>query len=174
MSKSNQLPQAFSLLELIVVVVIVALISAAVAVQWSGVHHKAVRSSAVARLESLDQHLRSFARTNRTGCQLSVEIGSSKIRKSYHERRGTNPSPESLGRGIRIARIESTVDISTAKQVLIPFWPDGSSASYGIELTGPGSSKQWLVFAGISGQLTQLETEGDFDALWQSIKSERL
>ena len=173
-SKSSRARPAFTLLELVVVIVVVALVAAVVVMNWTGVHHRSVRESATSRLQSLDQHLRHYSRSRRHVTRLRFEIGTSNIRKLYHESSRDNPAVETLGRSIQVTRIKTSVSGKTGKKVEIPFRVDGSSASYGVELTGPGNTKQWLVFAGVSGEMTRLESESEFDELWQAITQPRL
>lgn len=154
------------------VLVIVALLAVVVVVSWSGVHHKAIAESAVGRLKFLDQHMRSFARTHHTECRLSFEIGTGRIRKLYHEGDNENPAWESLGRGIRIAELQTTSEQQRGRRVDIPLRRDGTSPTYGVHLMGPGDREYWLVFAGVTGQVTRLKTEREYHAALETVSSD--
>ena len=163
----------FSLLELLVVLVLVAFVAAVVVVSWSGVHHGAVAEAAVGRLKFLDQHLRAYARTHRTECRLSFELDTARVRKLYHAKDNKNPSWESLGRGVRVEDLQSTSDETRGRRVDIPLRRDGTSPTYGVHLVGPGERELWLVFAGVSGQVTALETEREFHAALKTVSPAR-
>lgn len=154
--------------------VVVALVSAVVAMTWSGVHHAAVHNAAIERLRSLDQHMRTHARTHRYVCALSFELGSSKVQKLYHNQAVKNPPPDFIGRSVRLSGIESVIVDATGKQVDVSYGSDGSSPTFAVELSGPGDITTWLLFAGISGQMTQWEKASDLDALWKSLGDNRL
>ena len=163
----------FSLLELLVVLVIVAFVAAVVVVSWSGVHHEAIVESAVGRLRFLDQHMRSYARTHHTECQLSFEIGTSRIRKLYHTRNNENPAWETLGQGIRIKELQAISEQQRGRRIDILMRRDGTSTTYGIHLVGSGERELWLVFAGVSGQVTALKTEREFHAALETVSAAR-
>jgi type II secretory pathway pseudopilin PulG len=160
-------------LELLVVLVIVAFIAASVVVSWSGIHYNAVQESAVSRIEALDQHMRTYARTHRTECALSFEIDTGRVRKLYHSRENQNPARETLGRGMRIEDLQATFERQQSRRIDVTFRQDGTSPTYGIRLAGPGEREKWLVFAGMSGQVTRLNSEREFHAALKSVISER-
>lgn len=164
--------RGFSLLELLVVMVIVALVTASVIVSWSGVAQDAAQESAVSRLQSLDLHMRSFARGHRDECALSFEINSGQLRKHYHIEENKNPAGESLGRGILITDLQSTSGRRQGGRIEVLFRRDGTSPTYGMCLSGPGNRKAWLLFAGMSGQVTRLKSEKEFDAALKALSSE--
>lgn len=155
------------------VLVLVAFVAAVVVVSWSGVHHEAVVKSAVGRLKFLDQHMRSYARTHRTECQLSFEIGTGRIRKLYHSKDNQNPAWETLGRGISVEALQTTSEQQRGRRIDIPLRRDGTSPTYGIHLLGPGGRELWLMFAGVTGQVTALETEREFHAALETTTATR-
>lgn len=146
------------------VLVIVALLSAMVVMRWSGVQHRAVTESAIDKLTFLDQHMRSFARMQRTVCALSFEINKNRVRKIYHAKDNKNPAWEGLGRGVEIDEIRTTGKRRRSKLEDVLYGPDGTSVTYVVHLTCPGNKQIWILFVGVTGQMTRLETEREADA----------
>lgn len=163
-------PAAFSLLELLVVLVLVALVAVMVVMRWSGVQHKAVTEAAVDRLEFLDQHLRRYARTHRTECRLSFELEKSRVRKLYQTSDRKNPAWETLGRGISIAKLQTTGSRQQGQPIEITFNRDGTSPTYVVQLQGPEKQPLWLVFAGVTGQVTRFQSQREADAALEITK----
>ncbi len=144
--------------------VLVALLSAIVVMRWSSVQHRAVIESAVSKLSFLDQHMRSFARMQRKQCALSFKINENRVRKLYHAKDNTNPAWETLGRSILVKEMQTTEKHQQQKSREVLYGPDGTSSTYVVHLTCPGNKKLWLVFAGVTGEMTRLETEREADA----------
>ncbi|MCA9232786.1 MAG: prepilin-type N-terminal cleavage/methylation domain-containing protein [Planctomycetales bacterium] len=153
----------FSLLELIVVLVLVALLAAVIVVRWSSVQQRAVTASAISQLQFLDQHLRSYARLQRTACGLSFDLRNHRVRKLYHAQDRNNPAWEKLGRGVHLDSLRTTVPQQNSRDEIV-FAPDGTSPTYIVQLTCPGNQQLWLLCAGSSGQFTQFPTEREADA----------
>ena len=146
--------------------VVVALISAIVAVRWTGVHQRARIEAAVKRLEALDQHLRAFSRSRGQASELEIDVAGGRVRKLYGAESAS--AWESIGATIAETRIAA--EKPTRGNTAIPFDRGGASPTYGIRLTGSGSRDEWLVFAGGTGQLSRLETEGQWDATFELLQ----
>ena len=154
----------FSLLELLVVLVLLALVSATAIMRWSASLHRAVSASAIQQLEHIDQQIRTFARSHHRACSLEFKLGQSRVRKHYRLNQKKDPAWVSLGPNVKIKRVVLANSKRTSLKE-VNFSPAGISPSYGILVLGPGKQKPvWLVFAGISGQMTRLESETQFNA----------
>jgi len=162
--------RAFSLIELIVVLVIVSFIAAMVMVRWSGLYQKPMMTNAMERLEFVDSHMRMYALRHRRSCGLAIDLRNNRIQKRYHLKASENPRWEPLGRKIAIEELTGTVGAS-GNVAVVTYRPDGSSASYGVRLSG-GGQEVFLIVAGLSGQVTQYDRKADFDHVSEILKNQ--
>lgn len=162
--KPRREQRGFTLLELLLVVTILAMATAAVAIRWSAVARNASAAATVTRLEAVDAHLRQFARGRRRPCVLALDRRAGRIQKRYLGEEQTASPWESLGTGVTLTEIRVAGATGQPSVVEIPFTRTGVSASYGLHLTGPGEKEAWLVVAGASGQFISLSMESEWDA----------
>ena len=161
---------AFTLLELLLVLIVLSMVAVTVAVAWSGLHRRAVMADAIQRIEFFDQHMRQYARMHRSPCALKFDTKEGRVRKIYDLQGDKGTHWHTLGRGITLKQIEVSGGGRMRSTVEIPFNRHGLSATYGIALETRGEAQRWLVVAGLSGQVTHFETEDEFDAALQLIE----
>jgi prepilin-type N-terminal cleavage/methylation domain-containing protein len=164
----------FTLVEMLVVVVVLALLAAVVATRWSGVHHGAVAESMRSKLQFVDQHLRQFARSRHRTCLLTFDLEKSQVGKERSLDGHDAPQWESLGTGVRIDAMRVGVDKPTGRQVEISVDVNGQTPTYGLHLIGPGKRETWLLFAGVSGQMTELKDQRAWNAAFELLASPSL
>jgi prepilin-type N-terminal cleavage/methylation domain-containing protein len=152
---------AFTLIELVAVIVVVSLVSAAVIIRWSAVHHPAIVESTIQKLQFVDQHMRRFARSRGQACGIEFNCEHNRICKIYGEEQ---TALASIGGTIRLDDIDCGGERPSSKTVLVPFSRIGTTPTYGLHLVGPGQRETWLVFAGISGKLITCDTEREWHA----------
>lgn len=156
----------FTLIELLVVLVIVSLLAVAVVLSSTSLWRQASIESTLVRLESLDQHMRSFARSRNTPCKLEFDTFSQQARKVYDQRH--DQTATQLGRGLKLQRVRLPGVASTRRKVIVPFDGGGISPTYALEFQA-GPQKFWLLFAGVSGQSTRFDSEKELNAAFQLI-----
>lgn len=154
---------AFTLIELLVVLVIVSLVAGSVVLSSTGIWRQASTEATLNRLESLDQHMRSFARSRGKPCELVFDTYSKEVSKVYDIKERSNHGSTRLGRGFHLERVVMANRSSPRRKVAVHFDGDGSSPTYALEFEVAGK-KAWLLFAGVSGQSMRLESEKDLDA----------
>lgn len=147
---------------MLVVVLILALISATVVFRSSGVQRQAVAAAAISRLELLDQHMRHFARSRGRPCALELDPERGRFRKVYDLAADEGSGWESLG--LDLAEVRLGDEKASHKRVNVTFDAGGMSATYGFRLEGTGPQDVWLIFAGVSGEMIRLDSERDFNA----------
>lgn len=149
---------------------IVALISAVVIVRWSGVHHEALATAALGKLQFTDQHLRRIARSRGRVCRIEFDMAHGRFRKQY-EASGTDVAPwETLGRLVAIEDLRIGSETPRSNSPTLSFDSTGMSPTYGLHLVGPGKRECWLVVAGVSGQTTVLTSERSWRAAFDLLK----
>lgn len=160
---------AFTLVEMLVVVVILAFLAAVVATRWSGVHHVAVAESTRGKLQFADQHLRQFARSRHRPCLLLFDLEKSQIGKQRSIEESDGPQWESLGTGVRIDAMRVGIEKPSGRRAEISVDVNGQTPTYGLHLIGPGKHETWLLFAGVSGQMTELKDQRAWNAAFELL-----
>ena len=137
--------------------------------RWSGVQQKATLESAVRQLEFSDAYLRRYARSHGTLCSQALDLKKNRLRKQFFNESQKNPPWETLGRGIKFGQIQTTGKSAQKNLIELTYQRDGTSATYGIELHGPRDQKVWLFVAGVTGQVTRLETKKEYEDALQIV-----
>lgn len=152
------------------VIVILALLAAVVATRWSGVHHRAVAASTQNQLQFVDQHLRQFARSRNRPCLLAFDVGTCRIGKQLTPVDQGQLQWESLGTGVRVESVRVGLEKPTSRRVEIPIDAIGRTPTYGLHVVGPGKRETWLLFAGVSGQMSELKDQRTWNAAFELLQ----
>ena len=162
----------FSLVELMVVITIVGLLAGMVSLRLSGMTGKARFQQAIERLQSVDDGLRARAVRFDQPCELQLTIGSSRIQRVYGNQRDGVSDPVLSG-NVEITRVRSpTRDVGTGNMT-VHYAATGTSDSWAVQLTAPGHEPRWLLFAGLTGQTTELERERDVEDILEASQPPR-
>lgn len=184
--------EAFTLIEVMVVVVLMGLI--AVATVWSLAGHSrdASREEVIGRIAHADRLVRMGARRLGEPCVLRIDLDRQEMSRVVsdqgHERRAS-PTMKVSG-AHRIDRVVTPkIAVSVAAQqsgaetasaavasgvVDIPIATGGWSASYALQLTAKdGDEKDWMLFAGLTGQMTRIKSEDEMDKVFAYLASGR-
>lgn len=152
---------AFTLIEMLAVMVLIGLVASAAILRFSGVTGPARTEWAVGRLTNIESALRTHAADHSEVASLEVELGSDRLTRSVGEERGTE-SKSHLGQNIRIVRFLSGSREVSSGRVVIDYSALGQSETFALELDQRGSGRSvWLVFAGLTGQVTRFQEERD-------------
>jgi type II secretion system protein H len=165
-----RLSSGFTLIELLVVLVIISLIAAAAVLSSTGMWRQASIEASIVRLESLDQHMRSFARSRGTGCELEFDTYEQHVRKVYHSEAQAQHAATRLGRGLNLKQVHLPGVSATRRKVTVPFGMSGVSPTYALEFDTSGGKRCWIMFAGVSGQLPRFDTERELDEAFELIR----
>jgi len=146
----------FSLIELMVVVLLLALLSSAAAVSLSTPIRNARAMDAQDIVRDADARARQEAVGNHQSVLIRFDTQSRAILRMDSDSLGIIRARNALPWGFSLDRAETaeggtdTIEIS----------PSGFSRSYLVHLSGP-SFDQWLIVAGLSGQVTSTPSESD-------------
>jgi type II secretion system protein H len=163
----------FTLIELLAVLVIVGLVTAMAGLRLSGTAQAARFEWAIERFTATDSLMRTHAAASGRSAQLRFQLGTGRLDRQF-ESRSANTSSVELGQNVEVARfLSATRDVETG-DVAIDYSPSGSSQTYAVELKGPGDRAAWMLFAGVTGQMTRLEEERDAGRLLQAIRRPRI
>lgn len=139
-----------------------------------GVTHGAKRELAIGSLAQADERLRSYAAAHGRPTSLKLTLGDGRFEQSFDDE-GRTAREVSLGGGAaRLLRYRSLARDASAGDVKIEYSPQGTTETFAIELGIAGGDSVWLLFAGLTGQLTQLEEERDVESILQAIRPDGL
>lgn len=156
--------QAFSLVELIVVISIAALIAAAITMNWAGSLSAAVLTNSIETIVEYDRQTRRHATTYRLPCKFEIDDTENTIAVSRW-----NNGREFTKR----ITFSKRVQITTLEPAGNPFTIDrfGSSQTILIELSSQSNQRRWLLIAGGTGQHHIFNNEQDAQSLFNFIES---
>jgi len=164
--------RAFTLLELLCVVAIVALLSGAVSLALGRRSHPANMLAAVQQIKYADSIAR--AGTQRSGKSMRIEFDVEKqvVTLLAGDENHTVTHRSYFGQPIRLNRVwkkvaESSDDasvLSTGQSVQIEYSTDGFSPTYALELVMDSQSR-WIVVSGLTGTFEEFGSEGDVLAI---------
>lgn len=171
-NRSTHSACGLTLIELLVVLTIIGLITALATVRLTGLTSRARSQQAIEQLTFIDAGLRSQSARFARPSQLQLEMNSSRLqRKSQNQME----QPDVVLAGdVRVTRFLSPTRDVSAGPVTLVYSDRGTSDTFAIELSAPGKTSQWLLFAGWSGQSTLLEEERDVQEILRAFQPSRL
>lgn len=159
----------FTLIELMVVVAIIGLITATVIVRFSGSLRRARLEWAIGRFVATESGLRNQTARHARGGRLSLELGTRELRRAFGGRKQEATTID-LGSGVEVRTfLSKTRDVSSG-QVVVDYTEQGTTETFAVEIETPGEESRWLVFAGLTGQITRLEEERDVEKLLEAVR----
>ena len=165
-------PAAFTLIEVLVVMVIMSIIAGAAVVSFNKPIRAARIRDAREQVRYLDDSARQYVRRFGRPVQLVFDL----TRGTLTRREGDNSTDNGARRvtyrstlppGYRIETIRTTDRRSSGGEVTIACSPLGLTPSYALHLTGPGLN-EWLLVAGLAGEITTLTDDRTLDAIFQA------
>jgi prepilin-type N-terminal cleavage/methylation domain-containing protein len=149
---------AFTLIETIVALLILGIMAGAGAWSFRSSLQSASSRDVVDQLRFLDSTSRQRAQRFAQPVEIIFDISESILSRRDDKRRTEDSFRTSLPRGYRIDQINISGRSSLDGEISITCSPNGHTPSYAIHLLGPDFD-QWLLFAGLTGQLTIIKDE---------------
>jgi prepilin-type N-terminal cleavage/methylation domain-containing protein len=154
--------RGFTLIEIMAVMVILALLSAAAAWSFSRPLARARASEAIELVTSFDASSRLAARRFGRSVDMQFDLADGTLRRREGEQVAYRSA---LPQGFSIEQVRTGEGVRDAGEVTIECSRLALSPSYAVKLVGPGGVERWLVVAGLSGQVTAARDEADVDAM---------
>lgn len=169
----SQLPScrarcAVTLAELLVVLVIMGLVAGIAVVRTSGATRRAKLEQAAGTLIHIDSNLREYAIRHQKRGTLRFDLTRGTIRSSPGDESAGRT--QTLGSGVKMRRVMSTTRDVTFGAITVDYTCIGSTESYAVELESDGGDVVWLLFAGLSGQVTRLKEVRDVEETLQTVR----
>jgi prepilin-type N-terminal cleavage/methylation domain-containing protein len=150
--------RAFTLIEVMMAVLLMALLATAAAVSFSGPLRTSRAADAQDQIRTFDAAARYMALHSNREVRLVFDLsGSTLSRREGPELRDLR-SRVSLPAGHRITQLCVAGQSFEDGEAVVDFSSLGICRSYAIHLSGPGLDR-WLLIAGLSGQMTQVQDE---------------
>jgi prepilin-type N-terminal cleavage/methylation domain-containing protein len=163
---------AFTLIELMAVLVIVGLVSATAVLRFSGTTRQAQFEWSLERVMAADRLLRTHSLTYGQPGHLEFEIGTGRLERVLGARRDASSALE-LGARMRIVRFLAARRHLETGRVDVSYDSYGHSETFAVEIEGPGDQSAWILFAGLSGQTRRFEDRRDVERILELIRPAR-
>lgn len=168
---------AFTLIELVAVMLILALLIGAATLALGGVRREAEMSDVIDRLRAADETARRQAHRLDEPAELVFDLRRNRIEHSRgRDRRGGRGDGHwTLPRGFSLERAWIEGHGSSSHQIAVGFSSLGHSPSYALAVRGPsppegdGRPRRLLLWAGLSGQMKEPEDESQLETILQSL-----
>lgn len=149
---------AFTLIELLAVIVLLGIISTAAALTFRSSIQSASSTDAVAQIKYLDSTARQRAQRFNQPVELIFDLTNSTLSRREGSKRNDESFTAALPRGFAIDQINIAGNSIFNGEASVRCSTTGLTPSYAIHLIGPNFD-QWLLFAGLSGQMTLINDE---------------
>jgi prepilin-type N-terminal cleavage/methylation domain-containing protein len=161
--------RAFTLIESLVAVVLLGIISTAAALTFRSSLQSATATDAIAQIKYLDSSARQRAQRFNQPVELIFDLTNSTLSRREGSKRNDQSFTASLPRGFSIDQINIAGQSTFNGETSLTCSPTGLTPSHAIHLIGPNFD-QWLLFAGLSGQLTLIKDEATVQDILASTR----
>ncbi len=162
---------AFTLLELLVVLVIVVLLTSIVAVRMQAPYANARLAEVLKRIEFVDGQARGHAHTFAMPWRLTFDLDRGRV---YAQRNGSRDERHCevvLPATLRIRHVVTLADEVGAGTTHIDVSPRGVTETYAVCVSTQTGSASWLLFAGVSGQVSSLKEFTDVQHVLEQLRA---
>lgn len=157
--------QAFTLIELIAVLVILGLLSIIASLSLGGVMDRYQLTRAAETLQSFDAKARREAARSRETLEGVISNGQhTLVIREAADQNSTQWIRYQLPRTVTITETRVSRKVISGRELTIPFRHGGCSPTYAVQLRR-GRMSRWIVVLGISGQVIPVDGEEQVDAL---------
>ena len=151
--------KGFSLIELTAVLLIMAVAAAAVTLRLQGPLRRATAADVVGRIGQFDRLTRAEARRYDRALRINVDLATGSITRTGEDPGGQAAAAVGLPQGFWIARLMVRDRQVTAGGVSIRCSRAGLTPSYALLLADPAGGRRWLLVAGLTGQVLEMEDD---------------
>lgn len=165
--------KAFTLIELLAVLAIVALLTSGVTLSLKGTLRDAHAEDAASRLVAFDALAREDARRFNRPSEMRIDLRAGRLWRTGVSRSGGDGADGTaleLPAGVVIEEVVTARGRSRAGDDLtIACSAHGHTASYALLLRGPGERRRWVMFAGMTGQSNVIDHDRDVHEIFAAL-----
>jgi prepilin-type N-terminal cleavage/methylation domain-containing protein len=154
---------AFTLIEIMVVIVLIGLLSTAVVLSFAAPVQRVRAQDAVERVRALDESARAQSRHSGDASQIVFDLSAGTLAR--RDGGGNVVFEAALPSGFEIDRFRSGIEDRSSGEAVMSCSALGLTRTYAVHLTAPGLD-QWLLFAGLSGEATVVKDEATLDSIF--------
>lgn len=152
---------AFTLIELLIVIVIMATLASLAVVSLRGTMDRYLLSRAAETLERFDARARRDASTLRQPIRVAIDRNRKRL---TIDSPGPSKAHYDLPHRVDIGKVRLSRRVTLGNSFKIQYSREGVSPTYAVELRR-GEMSKWLLVLGTSGQIVPLNNEGEVDAI---------
>ncbi|MCX5647503.1 MAG: prepilin-type N-terminal cleavage/methylation domain-containing protein [Planctomycetota bacterium] len=149
--------RAFTLTELAVVLLVLALLAGAVALRLESPLRRARLEDLAQTIVAFDHLSRVYARQHDRSVRIEVDLAQGRLRRTDTRGQDLGTALE-LPDGYRVARLMVRGQDYSIGCVAIHCSRLGLTPTYGLLLEGPAGRRQWVLVAGLTGESLEPET----------------
>lgn len=158
----------FSLIELSVVLLVIAIAAAAVTLRSEGPLHRARMRDVTGRIAEFDRLSRVYAAQNDKALRLNIDLARREFSRS--DRRGDQPgSVCRLPAGWTIEKVVMRDKEITSGSTAISCSRHGFTPSYALLIEDGKGRRQWLLLAGLTGELVKVDDEKEIADIFAAL-----
>jgi prepilin-type N-terminal cleavage/methylation domain-containing protein len=172
-ARSNRSRHGFTLIELVAVLTIAAILSALAATSLKQPFQAARLDVAVGRLVAIDRQMRDHARRFCRPAELSIRLETGEVSAAEEGGHEIAIPPLRLD-GVVLDQIATAAKRTESGEVTILFTTCGRTITYAVRLRDKEKRPHWIVFAGATGQTTELDDEDRLEELLQMLSAQRI
>ena len=159
---------AFTLIELIVAVLLLSLLASAAVMSFSQPLRGARLQDTIDQIRSFDATARRAAVASGRECRLEFDLASKTLSRRDGDGLAVLRSRASLAPSFRISDVRIGIHSTSVGEAVVDVSPMGASRTYALHLIGPATD-QWVLFAGLSGDMTLVKDEAMLDEIFGQI-----
>ena len=166
MISASRTRTGFTLLEVIVALVIISLITSAAIINLANPLSEANHRNALSKIAEIDMQTRGIARSQGKPVDLVFDLSDNFI---YRQNPATNEriaSKIKLTGDAQITQLLVRGQSLTAGTMAIRCSRGGYMPTYALKIETPNTRPSWLLIAGPTGQVTELENESQIEKIW--------
>ena len=153
---------AFTLIEIMLAVVLLALLASAAAMSFTQPLRAARAQDAIELFRSFDETARQSARRFGQPITLTFDFESSTLSRVEN---GSVVYRSRLPHDCRLQEIRTGTRRTSDGEISLPCSTLGITGTYAVRVSGPGFDR-WLLFSGLSGESTLIQNESQLDAIF--------
>jgi len=164
--------KAFSLVEIMVVLVIMAVVAGAVTLRLEGPLKRASMRELVDCVAGFDRLTRVWAREQDRPVTIVVDMAEGELSRVALDGKDEATAVGSalvLPERFEVAEVRTVLGRNEGGRAEIPCSRRGFSASYALCLEDDSGMRQWILFAGLTGQMIQADDERQVQTIFEAL-----